>query len=131
MYLYEAIKLGAMLKPQGFGGGSATKNADETCAFGAARDAIGQWSKDCNIMWPVVASLTHCPDCKTKMNPKRCESGATVISVHLNDTHKWTREQIAEWLKPIEVAYYKKHPEQAPKEIEVKDHIETLCEAHI
>ena len=41
MYLFEAIKLGALLKPQGFGAGSGEWDAKATCAFGAAREATG------------------------------------------------------------------------------------------
>lgn len=96
MKLSEAIRLGAMLKPQGFGHGSGYPHASATCALGAAYEA-----SDCGAGWaslekrfPVVNALPlKCPTCG-KANPG--------MVPHLNDDHRWTREQIADWVESIE-----------------------------
>lgn len=48
MRLSEAIRLGAMLKPQGFG---SYFRHGATCAMGAAIEAVGGANDD----WPVMA----------------------------------------------------------------------------
>ena len=93
--LSEAIRLGSMLKPQGFRCGSARMGARQTCAFGAAQDALGRV-----IGWddPLTAIVTTqvCPSCGGRQH-----SNLAVV-IHLNDDHRWTREQIADWVEQFE-----------------------------
>lgn len=103
MRLSDAIRLGAMLKPQG-----RFHILDEhgrTCALGAALDAVGQlddsgpsiYALDDKWPWCTAHDDRECPDCRRGPMP----SIHTVI-VHLNDDHAWTREQIAEWVATVE-----------------------------
>ena len=115
MKLHEAIRLGAMVKPQGRG---AFYTPNGTCAAGAALDAIGRLDttacapnaatsvaqifllREC---FPILANLPNfCPACE------RPFSGgwgfAEMQLAHLNDIHRWTREQIADWVQTIEDA---------------------------
>lgn len=95
--LSEAIRLGAILKPQAFGhyfyqdGGS--------CALVAASEAMGvEYSKiDWNVIVKEAGLPLECPECGVR--PKH---PAGVISLHLNDRHRWTRERIASFVESIE-----------------------------
>jgi hypothetical protein len=102
MKLSEAIRLGAMLRPQGtdvffaFG---------KSCALGAASEAIGlqqprfQPYADIVAAFPILAEGSHeCPDC----GEVKGELGYLVT--HLNDIHRWTRECIADRVAAIEDA---------------------------
>lgn len=108
MRLSEAIRLGSMLKPQAF-----EDHVDgKSCALRAAMDAAGLkdmygGSDSCNYVaimqqWPVsTLPFNGCPV------RKRCKDGRIVTDVcdaiyHLNDSHRWTREQIADWVETIE-----------------------------
>lgn len=103
MTLSDAIRLGAMLKPQAFGG--MLKDGG-TCALGAAADALGclhsAMSPRCEIVtrypWLSIRTQTVCPACSYR--PQWFD---TVIA-HLNDEHHWTREQIADWVATVEAA---------------------------
>lgn len=103
MKFSEAIRLGAMMKPQAFG--KTFDGEGRTCAVGAAYDAIGKLTApgfaidQLNEVFPIIATLhkKSCPVCSTD------DFGWWVIP-HLNDEHKWTREQIAEWVEMIERA---------------------------
>lgn len=100
MKLSEAIRLGAMLKPQGFGRATTGPRATATCALGAAYQASGSqhsWGSLCQH-FPILSRLewVECPECRVPHE--------TPIP-HLNDDHRWTREQIADWLETIEAQY--------------------------
>lgn len=94
-----------MLRPQAFGTDS---DGIGSCAFGAAREAIGisfiKDDDDCENddrqkiwdIWPIMAMTLKCPECGVSM------FAATVVSHHLNDNHRWTRERIADWVETIE-----------------------------
>jgi hypothetical protein len=109
MKLSEAIRLGAMLRAQGFGR-LYTPATGRTCALGAAADAVGAlvvnvgeygfdvvrakvpiewfWATKTNVSCPV----------------RRCgyANRAEGVVMHLNDSHGWTRERIADWVATIE-----------------------------
>jgi hypothetical protein len=101
--LSEAIRLGAMLGPQAFEK-VYNRRTKGTCAFGAAMlaathlkagdleygypEAVWPWMKQFDIPCPVCGE-----------SEKRFVS---IISHHLNDTHRWTREAIADWVQTIE-----------------------------
>ncbi len=103
--LSEAMRLGAMLKPQGFSG---FRHNGRTCALGAVADSIGGVSLD-----GVVSYYSHltvqpatCPACVSSAYSPKSLVGAII---HLNDTHRWTRERIADWIE----AEFEKEPETA------------------
>jgi hypothetical protein len=137
MRLSEAIRLGAMSKPQGFKSlnGSVgrpivfslfgethigTIQEPATCALGAAMDAAGCFhggevvtaSEDeprvrgvikagtqyvmvqpLDEWRQVLSDVALCPVCQ--------RGGLIVQEViqHINDDHRWTREQIADWVE--------------------------------
>lgn len=113
MKLSEAIRLGAMLKPQAFnelvenwpigqtvmGKFIETGVQVRTCALGAACDAVGQLYNDreCDEIFPQLKWIADCPE---KCSFLLC-SLFDVIP-HLNDTHQWTRERIAAWVATVE-----------------------------
>jgi hypothetical protein len=109
MQLSEAIRLGALLKPQAFHGPPAylnLKDAAKTCALAAAAEAVGdtyldifRWRTD--QRWPFMEEETRCPECLSITYP------VVTMITHLNDFHQWTRERIAAWVatfEPAEVA---------------------------
>ena len=99
MQFSEAIMLGSFDKPQCFGffhnalGGS--------CALGAAHDAVGAPDglgtpigliiRRDKERWPVLRIGDSCPVCGV---------WAQLVHLvpHLNDTHRWSREKIADWV---------------------------------
>lgn len=123
MRLSEAIRLGAMLKPQAFGsfftrGSDVTvvgdvlglrRTADSTCALGGALDAVGalefsalEWvAYGLPSRWPVLRVAATCPECGECCG---AQGVWDVVAVHLNNKHRWTREQIADWVESIEQA---------------------------
>lgn len=115
----EAMRLGAMLKPQMFGAMFRRQTdiaapgdvlglrrlPDASCAVGGALDAVGLQRafremdagefKALVDLWPVLFKPAMCPACGI--------SGAVVnIAMHLNDHHRWTRERTADWVATIE-----------------------------
>ena len=91
MQFSEAIMLGSFDKPQCFGffhnalGGS--------CALGAAHDAVGApdgLGRD-EERWPVLRIGDSCPVCGVW-------DQLVHLVPHLNDTHRWSREKIADWV---------------------------------
>lgn len=109
MQLSEAIRLGAMLRPQAFG---FYFEAGKSCAFGAAAEASGTtsgaWGRaDLQIrgQWPwVFTTRARCPACLEPHHVRR-------IVAHLNNDHRWTRERIADWVESYERCV---QPEPAP-----------------
>ena len=104
MKLSEAIRLGAMLAPQGR---TRLLSADgSTCALGAALAAVGQLASVGNdpqgydtikAVWPW---LGH----QQAMFPSGMTGRVLGGIWQLNDTHGWTREQIADWVAQVEPA---------------------------
>ncbi len=96
MKLSEAIRLGAMLKPQYFVGVPSTLGG--SCALMAAGDAIGvnYMLVDVLPVWPILATRSVCPECNA------CNTVEFIIACCLNDKHRWTRERIADWVAAIE-----------------------------
>jgi len=97
--LSEAIRLGSMLRPQIFG---QMSNALGSCPFGAAKEAIGDRAPECfwdpERTFPVVGLLPmECPVCGEVEKLR-----ASIISEHLNDRHRWSRERIAAWIETVE-----------------------------
>lgn len=113
MKLSEAIRLGAMLKPQGhdmlvtLNGGS--------CALGAAFDAVGMavgeydggdagdpCYAEARARWSVLNAHVACPVPDSDV----WRDGDMVHVIwSLNDRAGWTREQIADWVATIEAQH--------------------------
>jgi hypothetical protein len=110
MKLSDAIRLGSMTVPQHFGAlflfeRPYVQNDDippilSACAAGSALMAIGVLDKgrgwSTATYWPWTADMSvTCP----------YGDGRKIVCdmiVHLNDSHMWTREQIADWVATIE-----------------------------
>ncbi len=114
MRVHEAMRLGAMLDGQAF---YQLQDRDgNTCAMGAAlKAATGKatWTDKALAFsaW-MVREPAVCPACTFTDDVMN-----TVV--HLNNHHHWTREQIADWLQPIEEARC------PPEPVAVKE--EELC----
>lgn len=97
MRLSEAIRLGSMLHPQHYG--TLTKRQGgkvvATCALGAALQAGYLFVEmfDCG---GATCPVSGCVSSRERV------SVASVIG-HLNDFHRWTREQIADWVESEEL----------------------------
>lgn len=93
----EAIREGSKLRPQAFGDWF---DGNGTCALGAAADAmLGVDHKDgidLNEFWPYIstadATCPACPSCGVHAH-------LAAVVMLLNDSHKWTREAIADWIE--------------------------------
>lgn len=135
MRLHEAMRAGAMLRPQGFGqlyvrpplfrrflaaiglGPVITQEDNGSCALGAAIEAAGVQFEpatgECQLLtrrgpaapyaaivsmewYLVLRSVDPCPVCGES---KRISE----LIPHINDAHRWTRTEIADWLEPIEM----------------------------
>lgn len=99
MNLWTAIRLGAMLRPQGR---LAYFHDGRSCAWGAACEAVGATF--------VNAAGNLCADIPATMrweflpHPQCPECSDGIISMfhlvaHLNDTHRWSRERIADHIE--------------------------------
>lgn len=102
MRLSEAIRLGAAITPQSFGGWWDI-SGKRTCALGSAAVAAGFTLKTSNLLiemirrWPGLKSPARCPACDVMHHTM-----LGVIGYHLNDTHRWSRERIADWVELYE-----------------------------
>ena len=130
MRLSEAIRLGAMMKPQAFGELMTTAEfrtalmgqnirvveITGTCALGAAMDAVGElptasiyemdYEYDGESVFPQLAHVVG--DCPVAGCAYEWPAGAgrkkdlDNMIPHLNDEHLWTRERIADWVATVE-----------------------------
>lgn len=118
MRLSEAIRLGAMLKPQAFG---TWYDGEGTCATGAALEAMGFLDTNLLSAFPsrdeeekvfsAYAASVAFREHNAILKNKKCaclECGSVAfvgaMIVHLNNKHRWTRERIADWVETIETA---------------------------
>lgn len=110
MKLSTAIRKGAKLRPQGFGVMTAAEGT--SCAIVAALEAkLGSYerAKDAYIEdvgdhhFPVLD--IEAPPCPVDAG---CRGGGyghlEGMVYHLNDDHRWTRKQIAKWVKQFEAS---------------------------
>lgn len=97
MTLPEAIRLGAMLKPQAFRTGVPGK----LCTLEAAAEAAGlcNWSHTRHT-WRELD--TDYEPCFVANCPVPYERVLIELVYHLNDYHRCTREAIADWLESRE-----------------------------
>ena len=97
--LAEFIRAGAARGPQCFG--SYFDEQGGSCALGAVYDGVYHLPRDHGKLIPDhLERLFRCLDEVTKRCPAGCAKRLPLASmiVHLNDDHRLTREQIAEWL---------------------------------
>lgn len=100
MRLSEAIYLGSKLHKQAFRAYYNVNNKSEvtsTCAFGAAMVAVGELCHvgHATVLWPWINNRVKCPHCGG-------ERAAKNIIMELNDSHRWSRERIADWVATVE-----------------------------
>lgn len=105
MKLSEAIRLGAMLSQQGFNG--YMQDGGSRCALAAASDAAGvpAYESAWGIAYVNYAKLTERFPLLTqtaKHPVSRVEHTVQDVIFILNDTDKWTRERIADWVAILE-----------------------------
>jgi len=94
MKLSEAIMEGIKLRPrQAFN--AFYSNDGGSCVAGAVQDATRVDFISFHNHWRVAKKETICPKC----SHKDCVNG---MMVHLNDTHRATREWIAMWIAELE-----------------------------
>lgn len=107
--LSEAIRLGAMLTPQGFGNDALSGEA--RCALGAAAAAAGmQCIFTLHLLverWPFLHTEVAYPTSthrRIRLETTRAGDLLLLRSAiwRLNDVSGWTREQIADWVETIE-----------------------------
>lgn len=102
MRLSEAIRLGAMLRPQALN--HFITEAGATCAFGAAFEAIGRnIVAEADILCSGDAMQAWAICDVDVLNPVSLEMDVLYsVVTSLNDFHGWTRERIADWVESIE-----------------------------
>lgn len=104
--LSEAIRLGGAIRPQIFGPlfEALPDGTIGSCAWGGALEAAGlvtvEGAGAFVILRPapehwVFAGEGECPQCKKSVR-------WPVMVSHLNDTHKWSREAIADFVEKRE-----------------------------
>jgi hypothetical protein len=99
--LADAIRVGSQRGPQCFGSYFDEKGG--SCALGAVYEGVYHLPRGHGKLVPNhLERLFRCLDEMTKRCPhqqgciKRLPLAAMIV--HLNDDHRWSREQIAEWL---------------------------------
>jgi len=113
MKFSEAIRLGAMMTPQVF---RTPLTDDGACALGAALLAVGarpeEAVRSALSRWPWASAVSaDCPGCGRSRT-------VFMVITHLNDRHRWTREQIAKWvagIEPTDVFWRPSEPTQRRK----------------
>ncbi len=119
MKLSEAIRLGAMMKPQAF----KAYHSDGACALQAASEACGivplagiHEESPLMIPYPQLRRQFPVLDLDMSCCDKRCFQQWNITDMmsviwHLNDDHRWTRERIADWVETVENAQEVKQSE--------------------
>lgn len=121
MKLSEAIRLGSMLKPQGFGALHSfrsrwfRRSEVASCALGAAVDAAGCPTRPISNSTGLPTRGTAIPTVSVEVPSSwafllatwACSACYKIdridrLITHLNDDHRWTREQVADWVATIE-----------------------------
>jgi len=98
--LAEFIRAGSRRGPQCFGSYFDEKGG--SCALGAVYEGVYHLPRTHGKLIPDhLERLFRCLDEMTKRCPhENCNKRLPLapMIVHLNDDHRWTREQIADWL---------------------------------
>lgn len=97
MKMWKAMLKGAKMGPQLFG---RLKIGNGSCAVGAVCLSMGfMKAQELRNKFPFLWDLESCPVsgcCDIKVQT------LNNVIVHLNDNHKWSRENIAHWVRSIE-----------------------------
>lgn len=112
MRLSEAIRLGAMLGPQVFGQLIDPHITGSSCAVGAALRASGIID-DANFnrnefpkwleLFPILASISEEPFDNFDWGfYSPCQRTVNTAIIRLNNSYRWKREQIADWVQSVE-----------------------------
>lgn len=122
MRLSEAMRLGAMWREQGF---FTLLSQGKSCALGAVAEAIGLELEDkfydpgnehvAPELFKAYPELYTRIACPSEPDPDVfCwEQTLSDTIMHLNDAHRWTRQQIADWIEFLEKTQFNKPIEQA------------------
>jgi hypothetical protein len=98
--LSTAMREGAKLRPQAFGGYFQQGTPVKSCAMGAVYEALT--GETVLPVWGRLPKKLRSTLSREKECPMGCEMqrGRSLLGLvtHLNDDHKWKREQIADWL---------------------------------
>ncbi len=97
--LADFIRAGSARGPQCFG--SYFDERGGSCALGAVYEGVYHLPREHGRLVPDhLERLFRCLDEMTKSCPAGCSKRLPLASmiVHLNDDHRMSREQIAEWL---------------------------------
>jgi hypothetical protein len=97
--LAEFIRAGSGRGPQCFG--SYFDERGGSCALGAVYEGVYHLPRDHGRLVPQhLERLFRCLDELTKRCPRGCQKRLPLAAmiVHLNDDHRLSREEIAEWL---------------------------------
>jgi hypothetical protein len=99
--LAQAILTGAQRRrEQSFGSYFGPEGG--SCALGAAYEGVYLLPTDAhNAMPRRLDRFFHCLENVSRRCPAGCRKQIPIgaMIVHLNDDHRWTREQIAQWLE--------------------------------
>lgn len=102
MRVSEAIRLGSLLVPQGFGFAYSRRVQGAVCANQAAKLAVG--ANESEEPWPWREEMVErCPFCVERFRAG-CGFSPDVLGLvaHLNDDHRWSRERIADYVESLE-----------------------------
>lgn len=112
MKFTDAIRQGARLKPQGFQG----MTWENTCVLQAASEGAGINPRldsgglaygEIRETWPFLAGeeIHSCPVCSAPGASTQWFGPGCLLEIcyHLNDTHKWTREAIADYIDTLKL----------------------------
>ncbi len=108
MELSEAIRLGATLNPQCADSWVRTgPEGISTCALAAALEAVGANLQQLSVRGGIAEAFESFPVLRDFSDGVSCPAcrqpfPLAFLIVHLNDWHRWTRQQIADLVAEIE-----------------------------
>ena len=112
--LAQAILTGAHRRPsQSFGSYFGPEGG--SCALGAAYEGVYLLPHDVHDAMPQrLDRFFHCLENVSRRCPAGCKKQIPIgaMIVHLNDDHRWTREQIADWLEHPPTSVQRNRPER-------------------
>ena len=101
--LAEAIRFGARRRSeQAFGAYYQGRHA--SCALGAAYEGLYRLPEEVGQLHPKrLDRLWECLEGTIRSCPEGCRKRLILAAmiIHLNDDHRWSREQIASWLETV------------------------------
>lgn len=100
MQLSEAIRLGAMMKPQAYDSLAGT----HSCTLRAAAEAVGIQDDHGILNYPSLESVFPILKVVVVLPESHVRYSITNAIFLLNDCYQWTRERIADWVEEQERA---------------------------